>query len=517
MLATVAVVTYQGENTMTYIHESADAVVAEKPAEQADVLENLVNLKAYSLGAYDDAVYVKHQHPGKGDAILDFVLAYGLHGGQVGANGGKAHVENIVTEYVNVLAALHAKYGKGVQAYILDHIDKSVRHVVGGPVFMKDGMTAFGNGGAFGRKFGNLYALRTSALGLNDRPQITVEIAIPTARFHQFKSITAAQSENADAVAATLFMKSKAFGRFKSFLQMEIAQVEAKMRSEFGYVAHNAFAAEQEAYRKSYESTRQDFFLHVAAQAPAGRIAAKETAARSNWVAPTMEEMVKIANAKSAAFLKTYKAADAGDTSKLIKNMVQQVTGVKAFITTGGASSSSSRMTPKITFVGTKSTLEGKIRTVPGAGATFVQHFPAEAEIGEITKIVITATGGKNKWEVSGIKVRAGGIENPIVHFVKDSKETPFWLESGNAVELTPLKKEGATEYDSSKLCMGWKQTEGCDKDAKVDPDGALGCDEIIDTSKSGYCDCGTEGKVAKLDCGEASDAFTCTEMCTST
>ena len=97
VVATVAVVSYQGENTMGYIHESADAVVAEasKPSEKVDVLANLVDLKAYCLAAFDDATYTKSQHPGKEQSILEFVLAYGLHGGQVGANGGKAHVENI--------------------------------------------------------------------------------------------------------------------------------------------------------------------------------------------------------------------------------------------------------------------------------------------------------------------------------------------------------------------------------------------------------------------------------------
>ena len=47
-------------------------------------------------------------------------------------------------------------------------------------------------------QFGDLYALRTEALGLDDRPQVTVEMAIPVSRFHQFKQITAAQSENGD-------------------------------------------------------------------------------------------------------------------------------------------------------------------------------------------------------------------------------------------------------------------------------------------------------------------------------
>jgi len=516
VVATVAVVSYQGENTMGYIHESADAVVAEasKPSEKVDVLANLVDLKAYCLAAFDDATYTKSQHPGKEQSILEFVLAYGLHGGEVGANGGKAHVENIVTEYVALMASLKQKWGKGVNDYILEHIDQAVRHDPKGAVFMKHGMTAFGNGGAFGRKFGDLYALRTEALGLDDRPQVTVEMAIPVSRFHQFKQITAAQSENADAVAATIFMKSKAFGRFKSFLQMEIAQVTAKMRSEFGYVAHNAFDAEQKAYKESYESSRQDFFQHVAAQAPAGRLAAKEAAKKSKWVPPTYDQMVKIANEKSKAFLEKFKAAAGGDTSKLIKNMMQQATGIKAFFTTGGASSSSSRMTPKITFVGSKATVDGQIRTVPGEGATFVQHFPAEEDIGELKKIILTATGGNNKWECAGVKARAGGLENPIVHFVKDGKEQPFWLKSGNAIELLPLAKEGATDYDTTRLCVGWKATTGCEKDGSVDAEESLGCDDIIDSSKSGYCDCGNGGKKAKLNCGDASDAFTCTEMC---
>lgn len=494
-LATLAVVDY--ENAMpAYIHETAKVDKPEK--EDVNVLDNLINLKAYCLGAQEAAGYALSESPGKQAAVLDFVAAYGKNRA---SKGGQ--LQNIVTEYVTVLAALHSKYGQGVNQYVLDEFDKSVRHEKGGPVHV-DG---------FGRR-----AIKASAVGLNDVPDIIKRLAIKEGQFDQYKAITAEQAENADAVAATLFMKSKAMGRFKGFLASEIASVTARMKQEFGYVAHVAFDAEEKAYRESYETSRDDFLSHVAAQAPASRVAAEGAAQKSKWVPPTYADMLKIANDKAKEFLAKYEAGVGGDDAKLIKNMVQQVSGVKAFISTGSASDSGSRMTPKITFVGTKATIGGEIRTVPGAGSTFVQHFPTEEEVGQITKILLTAKAGSNKWECSGLKVRSGGVDAPIVHFkATNAKDgAPFWLKSGQQVALEPIEMAGATEYDTKTICRGWRGTSDCESGGKQDPDAQLPCDAEIDSSKSGFCDCGVEGKMARLNCGGASDAFTCTEICQS-
>lgn len=510
-----------GADTNAVVPEMDFTEVTDAPAEDApaaaaeegpDVLSNIVDLKAYCLAAYDDANIVMQNHKNLA-AMADFVHAYGINGGGDDIGGRKAEVDNIVTEYAQTMAGMKAKYGHGVNMYILDHLDKSVRHEVGGPVFTKLTMSAMGGGGRKGRKFGQLAGLKYASLGLEDQPAILVELAAKYSKFLTFKAHVSTQASDADVVAATMFLQSKSFGHYQSFLQREIAKVQKKMKSEANYVAHLAFDAEQAAFKESYEHARNDFFNHVAKQSTAGRVAAKTAAAEFPWTPPSLEEMKAIAHNHSVAFMHEFSEKHA-DPAALLRRITDESGGVKLFITTTGATDAQSTMKPTITINGHLSTIEKEIRAVPGQGATFVQHIPAHDALGAISSIVLTGTGDGLRWNCAGIKLRSGGVDEHIVNYVTGNPDPTFWLESGDSIELFPedVPDEDGTDMDTTEGCKSWRATEECSGKGARDEMNDKDCTEDIDSSMSGYCECSGAKSKAVVDCGH--DSFTCEEIC---
>merc|ERR1711981_135552 len=327
-VATFAVLSY----TDTVLPD--EGIIAESAGPELDVLKNIVHLKAYCLAAWDDARLIANQFAGKYSAIADFVLQYGQEGGGVSRGGRKAEIGNIVMEYAALMGSLRIKYPRGVNKYILDNIDHAVRHDINGVTFVKRGMNAFGNGGARGRKHGALVALRKKALGLVDRPQVVVELAAKYPDYLHFKTVASRQSNNADAIAATMFLKAKGAGHYHSFLQREIAKVQRKMRHDFNVVAKSSYKAEEDAFKKAVEENSKAYFKHVEVQAPAGAKAADNTAKDMSWSPPSMADMKKIAAKQSAKFLAEFKKKVTKNPTKLIKRMVDEAGGVKIYFTT---------------------------------------------------------------------------------------------------------------------------------------------------------------------------------------
>jgi hypothetical protein len=512
LVATIAVLS-QGDMGEGFVAESAwvESEVTDPENGKLDVLDNLIRLKAYCLAAWDDARIVVNGSGGKYQAMTDFVLQYGQEGGGVKRGGRHEGVENIVSEYAQLLGAMRVKYPKGVNKYVLDSIDKAVRHDPNGVVFIKTGMAALGNGGDNGRTFGHLVALRTKALGLVDRPNLVVRLAAKYADYLHFKTIAGKQADNADAIAATMFLKSKGSGQYTSFLQREINKVMRKMRTEFNFVAKAAFGAEKDAFAKAYEADRQAFFKHVQVQTPAGVKAANKKRNQLDWTPPTLAEMKKIASKASKKFLKEFKGKNASP-AKIIKNMVDEAGGVKIYFSTTDATDAQSTMKPSIEFVGSVTTLKGEMRAVPAQGLSSVQHFPTSKPIGKLRKVILTGTGSGLKWNVKGMKIRVGARDAEVKPLsISKKQDGPFWLESGKTVVLTvDMDKHSELQYNKQG-CLKWHATEECDANGKKDPSNNKGCSVDIDSSMSGFCKCDT-GAVAKVDCGH--DTFTCNEMC---
>ena len=73
------------------------------------------------------------------------------------------------------------------------------------------------------------------------------------------------------------------------------------------------------------------------------------------------------------------------------------------------------------------------------------------------------------------------------------------------AVVLANLMGTGACK------CIGWRQTGGCNPDGPREPDSDLGCDEVVPSGSSGYCEC-AHGRASPVRCDHA--PFACKIEC---
>jgi hypothetical protein len=503
-LATFAVINFVEE--AEHITEDVSVTSGSK---EVNVLKNLVQLKSYCLAAWDEARTLMNDHPGKAQALTEFVALYGQEGGGVDHVGKHAMVENIVSEYANIMGGLKAKYGGeegvGVNMYVLNQLDNSIRSNPHGAIYIKTNYDAFDDGGDNGYKFGHLAALDYKAIGLTERPHMIVKLSIRYPKYLHFKAKIASQEDNADAVAATIFLKSKSYGHYQSFLQREIAKVQRRMKMEFNFVAKAAYGASKKAFKKQYEADRKSFFKQLTVQAPAAVKGAKSSAAKHTWKPPSYAAMVKTAQAEAKKFVENYKKK-IGDPTKFVKELVEEAGGVKMFFSTTGATGAQSTMKPKVHFVGEKGDVTGTLRTVPGPHSTFVQHFKIKRALGKVNKIVFEGTGKGMKWNGHKIRIRNGGKDASVQSF-KCGKAKSFWLKSGETVECT-LDEKAANKVQFEKAqCKGWKTTQDCSGAGT----GTKACHEPIPSGTGGHCICDT-GKSATVDCMH--DVFTCAELC---
>merc|ERR1712195_352545 len=198
----------------------------------------------------------------------------------------------------------------------------------------------------------------------------------PFNKFLAAKAKARQMANNADALAATLFLSSKSMGQYKSFLTREVAKVQARMRQEFNIVAKTGFKAAKRAFKDAYNADRVAFFKQASVQATASREASDGASKKYNWSPPTYKEMKKIA-----------------DPSKLIKELIEEAGGIKLFVSSTGLANAGSTMKPRIKFIGSKADAEDTVRVVPGPSSTFVQHFKLAEPVGKVTKIVLIGTG----------------------------------------------------------------------------------------------------------------------------
>jgi len=458
-----------------------------------NVLKNIVQLKAYCISAFPEAKYLGKVHS-KIAAIVSFVESF----------GDPAHTdENPVTQYSQVLGSLKAKFGSGVNAYVLDHLDKAIRHDPEGVVNLHMDQTIMGGMPAA--------YLRFETLGLQDVPSVIGKLAAKLNHYQDHYQVLFKQSQNADVVAAMLFLQNKGMGHYKSFLAHEVAKVQKRMREEHNFVAKAAFDGAQEAFEKAYKQEREAYFAMVSAQAPAAVDAANQAAAEFGWTPPSMEELKAKADKASKEFMAEFQQRH-NDPSSMLRRITEEVGGVKLFIVTGTVTDATSTMKPSITIKGKHSELTKEIRAVPAVGCMMVQHLPAKEAIGDIESVVLTGTGAGLKWNVAGLKIRSGGVDAGIYRFTSGNPGT-FWLESGKTVELFPEPKpETSSEEKIANPCSGFKATMQCDgKKGTRDKDSDKVCNEDIDSSMSGYCQCAA-GAAKAVDCGH--DTFTCEEIC---
>jgi len=475
---------------------------------KTDTLHNLINLKSYCIGAWDDArIAMKRAKHGKYGALIEFLVLYGQEGSGIDQGGRKAKADlNIVSEYAQLLGQLRAKYKMGVNRYILDQFNEHVVHG-SGAIYLKSNIRTM-----LGNKGGQLIALRYQAFGLTSRPSLLAELAIKLPRYLLYRGHVSKNFKGADAYAAAALLQSKYSGHYTSFYQRELAKVQRRMRQEFDVVAKAAYGAEVKSFEAAYSANRKAFFKHLQVQPPAGVSGAKKKSKQLTWQPPSLKTIKKRAQKAAAAWLKSYQHhVKKGGVSKLVEEIADETSGVKLFITTAMRLNAQSAMRPKITFIGSRGSTHGKLRAVGARGVTFVQHFPTPKALGKIQKVIIDNSGGKKgeSWTCSKLKLRVGGKNSRVVSMTTGLSSV-FTVRT-NKIELHVNKKLRSSTRYIKPGCIKFQATNGCKWNGSHEASNDQSCTEEIDGNLSGFCKC-DQGPMMKVNCGHG--GFTCDEMC---
>jgi len=475
---------------------------------KTDTLHNLINLKAYCVGAWDSArIALRRAKHGKYGALIEFLVFYGQEGSGIDQGGRKAKSGmNIVSEYAQILGRLHAKYKRGVNRYILDQFNEHIVHGNGGLYLKSNIRTMLGNKG------GQLIALRYQAFGLTARPSLLAELALKLPRYLLYRGHISKNFKGADAYAAAALLQSKYNGHYTSFYQRELNKVQRHMRQQFDVVAKAAYGAENQAFEAAYRANRKAFFKHLQVQSSAGRNAAVKKSAQLPWKPPSLKVIKARAVKAAAAWLKKYQhLVKKGGAAKLVEEIADETSGVKLFITTSQRLNAQSAMRPTIKFIGTKGHITGKLRAVGARGVTTVQHFPTQKAIGHIKKVIIDNTKGKKgeSWVCDTLKLRIGG-KNTRVISMRGKFARQFTVKN-NVVELHVNKAKAEAVRYVKPGCIKFQATSGCNWKGKNQNSDNKRCTEEIDGNLSGFCKC-DQGPMMKVNCGH--DTFTCDEMC---
>jgi hypothetical protein len=518
-MATFMVVSYTAETPMLEeVEMTADMLKAKAKAKQekgyalgmgkTDTLHNLINLKSYCVGTWDSArIALRRAKHGKYGAIIEFIVKYGQEGSGIDQGGRKAKSGmNIVSEYAQILGRLHAKFKSGINRYVLDEFNQHVVHGNGALYLKSNIRTMLGNLG------GQLIVLRFKAFGLTSRPALLAELALKLPRYLLTRGHISKTFKGADAYAAAALLQSKYGGHYTSFYQRELNKVQRRMRQQFDVVAKAAYGAEAASFEAAYRANRKAFFEHLRVQSKAGRDAAVKKSAALAWRPPSLKVIKARAAKAAAAWLKKYQhLVKKGGAAKLIEEIADETSGVKLYITTSDVLNAQSAMRPKITFIGKKGSITGRIRAVGARGVTTVQHFATEKAIGKLKQVIIDNTAGKadESWTCSHLRLRVGGKNQRVISMM-DKYSHQFTVKK-NKVELHVNKSLKKRVRYVKPGCVKFQATNGCSWKGKHSRSDDKTCTQEIDGNLSGFCKC-DQGPMMKVNCGH--DTFTCDEMC---
>lgn len=479
-------------------------------------LKNIMDFKAFCMGAYVTTRALMQKYPKKGpaSAVLDFIAQIGQSGHWEGDGDAKLPA-NIVGEYVKIMSAMKKVNYEGVNAYVFDRMDDAILRGTGAIKFERS-LNAFAAspwGDAV--TVGPLVALDKKAMGLTVDPPFVEELAQSIADFDVNRAKVETKCSGADVLASAMFYQNKGKGHYTSFLNREINKVYNKMMREFHIVANYSLHAQVQEFELVYRQARKAVFAQIFKPTNAGYDAAMKKREELAWAPPTMAVLKARAKAHATAWLKRYRAKlpkhGKGHTAALVKKMVDAETGAKIFMKTGVLSNAQSTMRPEVIIKGSARTIKGKIRAVPGAGLSSAQHFASRKGLGKLINVQLKGTGHDHTWFCQKISVRIGPKEIVFLSAGKDTADG-FWLNGTQTVTLKPSKK---LKRDALKLpataCIGFKSTSGCNATGLREPDDDKSCKATVEGAFSGYCSCGS-GIVSRVDCGHA--PFTCEELC---
>jgi hypothetical protein len=273
------------EMIMDEAQVSADAQLAMDMAKGSKVLANLRMLKAFSITVYDQALSAMKEHSSmKHSALCKFLVAYGKV---------KKKNTNIVSGYGKAMGAVRKHYPKGLNAYLLKHLDKA---------------TVFGHGAISTQKFtqGTFVAPAFYSLGFKSRPHYFKKLEVRLSAFTTIKMKVDETSKNADSLAAAAWLAKGAKKAYKSFLDKVVDAWNAKEKQHTAAVARHAVGAIDKAFRKAQKSGAKKQGL-VVPQPPAGVKASKAAEKKSNFKMPKISTLKKEAAAAAKKWTKKVK------------------------------------------------------------------------------------------------------------------------------------------------------------------------------------------------------------------
>jgi len=262
-----------------------------KPGSRQEILESIVNLRAYCLLAYDKAKSFADMHPSSNSGLMSFIIAFGKK------DTKKQKMSNVVTGFATAIGESKGKFEQGVSHYLLMHLGKAVF----------EGKKAVARSKVFGEDFA---AFEFKKMGLESRPGYFNKIAVRYMPFVALAQKVRSESQHADAQAAAAWLASGGKAKYKSFedkVQATVAQKAQKYKED---VYMSSLKAIKTSWEKSHALDKMPVAGSVAgASVPAVRIAnAAEVAAEAlqaakKWVKenkPNAEDSASDSASKTA-------------------------------------------------------------------------------------------------------------------------------------------------------------------------------------------------------------------------
>lgn len=381
--------------------KAAESAVTGKAVDAESIHKHIVELKAYCVGVHQKVTDMyEHQTA----SIVPFILAFGKD----------AKTENIILEYSQTYAKLEERFTSGMGMYILKHMNKAM--------LAGDGVLTM---------LGKKYTFDFIALGFTHLPQYLKELTVSLSDYRYKYSEIEKLADNAEAKAASKFLKDKQDTAYTAFLERAQAKADASGVNPYRNVYDAAMKAEYAAYLHAVSVVPTNHRMHAAVQMPAGYAAAMATRAANK------DRMGKTPDAETDAEIEK-EAADAAKwfiraltkntatSAGLIDNLEQEALGVTLKLTTSDKLDAESSMEPTVKIVGSLGSVTAQIFAVPPPGETLMQQIPSDHPIGKLQSITITSDPlSKDPWQCKQLSARVGAN----LTFV-EMAEQMFWLDA---------------------------------------------------------------------------------------
>jgi len=400
-LACFAVISFNGDESVTAaetVHSSADAW---KPKEKGGVIRALVDLKAYCMGARHKAI--KLQNKAKTSSLIPFIVAFSKYGNK-----------DLVTEYAQTVGKLRAQFQTGLGAFLLDRMNENV--LTGKKITMLAEKAPIKN-----------YALLDhTRLGLRTRPDYFRTMAIRLSAWAGAKAKIHSGS-GGDAIKA--WIKSGNAEVFQMFRAKITSRYLRQRQIQDGKEEAGALVSEKAAFAEGVKKKHGNQQV-MQPLPPAGAKGGKYIRDKSGFKFPSPKQIAKEAMKKTLDYMAKVAKRDA-TSQQVVRAIEAKLEGTTIRITTSRHPFSDSTIVPDIELQGDLASIKGKIEALPLEGETLEQTFTGDS-LGQIQHVRLSIGKTNNPWLCSKFEVQVG-TGNPWVIMTPDGfgGELPakFWLD----------------------------------------------------------------------------------------